>query len=723
MRPLPLLFILALSSWAHASDPAEPTITPTRIESEEAPRIDGDLDDPIWRNASVVDNFIQREPHEGEQASERTEVRILYHEKAIYFGVVCYDSEPEKIQATRMRRDDELENDDTFSVLLDTFHDHRNAYLFRSNALGTKFDALITDEQRQLTKEWDEKWDAAGQINSNGWTLEIAIPFKSLRSASGREQAWGINFERVIRRKKEEVYWTGHSRDYEFWNVSQAGILSALSEEKTGLRLRVKPYGLGGFSQLPEENVAGTRLENDSQFGLEVVKASITPSITADFTVNPDFAQAEVDESRFNLTRFSLFFPEKREFFLERAGIFDFGTPRPQFSRPTEVLVFFSRRVGLEEDVNIPITSGARVTGETGGFQFGFLNVLTREKDDFAGDLSTVFRVKKNLLERSYVGAIFTDQRVRSSDSFNRLAGLDANFVLFDKLTARGYWAKSEEQNAKDDNASYHALLAWDSDRLEANLERLRIDERFDPRLGFVQRQGVVKNRARLVWKPRPKNSRLIRQFRISSEHTWFTSQKGFLESRENDLFFGATFQSGDFIGGSINSKTETLDEDFEVHPEVTIPAGNYRYKDFVLFARTHSGRRVSGTFRATVGGFFGGDILATELGPEIRINRRFSASVNYGLNKASLPQGDFTVNVLNTRLDFNISNRLLTSTTFQYNSADNEMLVNWRLNYIYRPGDDLFIVYNEGRDFSSGLLTGLINRTLLVKFTHSFDF
>jgi len=529
-----------------------------------------------------------------------------------------------------------------------------------------------------------------------------------------------MNFERIIRRKNEKTYWEGYSRDYEFWHVSQAGELTDLRDVETGLKLRIKPYGLGGFSQLPDEVGDGTRLENESQVGLELVKASITPSITADFTLNPDFAQAEVDEARFNISRFSLFFPERREFFLERAGIFDFGTGKPMFG-PPELLAFFSRRVGLSDNVRLPITTGARVTADQSGFQFGFLNVLTRESGGFPGDNSTVFRAKRKVLDRSFIGGIFTHRSESNTDNFNRLGGLDAHFVLFDKLTLKGFWAKSLSRGRSGDNIAYQASAVWSSDVLEVDLERMRVDSDFDPEMGFVLRNEILKHRGRVVWKPRPGIS-FIRQFRIQTEHKWFTNQRGFLESRENEIFFGASFESGDFIGAAVTKKYEFLEQGFEIHPDVFIRPGSYRFNDMFIFARSYKGRRLSAEMFARAGGFFDGNIVSLDIKPLVKLNEHLSVLAGYSINDVSVSAGDFTVHVINARVNFNLSNKLLTSTAVQYSSAENSFMLNWRLNYIYRPGDDLFIVYNEGRDFDT-LRSGLINRTFLIKFTHSFDF
>ena len=710
-----------------------PEITPRRIRKEAAPTIDGLLDDPIWKNAPVASHFVQREPREGEPATEQTEVRILYSDKSIFFGVRCFDSEPELIRARELKRDDDLQTDDYIAILLDTFHDHRNAYLFRSNARGTRYEALITDENRSANAHWDERWSAAGTIDSEGWSVEIEIPFTALRSRGEQEQTWGLNFERSIVRKNEETHWAGVTRDYEFWNVSQAGHLSDLQEVRTGLKLRIKPYVLGGLNQVARENGEGTEFENPFDAGLDDVKVSITSSVTADFTVNPDFAQVEVDESRVNLTRFSLFFPEKREFFLEGAGTFDFGTQRTGFSfRPPEVVIFYSRTIGLADDDdeqdqeqqggNIPILGGAKVTGELGSTQFGFLNVQTREKFAEPGANFGVFRLKQKILDRSYIGGIFTNKTVMDDGGFNRVAGVDANLIFFERLTLFGFVAQSSSPESSDENVAYQAKARWDSDRLDVRLERLSIDKSFDPKMGFVRRTDVTKHLARISYRPRPASIDWIRQFYFATDHEWFTSHRDFQESRENEVTAGATLETGDFFSFSASNQYEFLEEDFKIHPEVTIPVGNYHFIQGRLWTRTAQHRRVSGRFRAEIGEFYDGHIVSTNLGPRIKINPRVSVEVDHAFKRVRLPHGDFTAQAFNTIFNYNFNRRLLTSTTIQYNNVEDEFFLNFRLNYIYRPGDDLFVVYNEGRDYSDPTST-FRNRTLLVKFTHSFDF
>ena len=721
---------MTLLCWAQA--PTPPEVSAVRISPDDAPNLDGVLDEAVWQKAPLATDFLQRDSSEGDPASEATEVRILYSDTSIYFGILCFDSSPELIRRTELRRDDPFDNDDSFGILLDTFHDHRNAFVFRINPLGARYDALITDESRDLNVEWDEKWRAQARVNERGWAAEIEIPLKSLRSHNAELQTWGLDFERIIRRKNEDTYWSNWSRDYQLHHVSQAGHLTGLQEIETGLRLRVKPFVVGGFSQRPAES--GSDFKDESQVGIEDVKLSLTSSVTADLTVNPDFAQTEVDAAQLNLTRFDLFFPEKREFFLEGAGIFEFGTERPRFgSAAPDLFVFFSRRIGLgvdeesgdERDAIIPIFAGAKVTGDVAGFQFGALNMHTDQKGSIPQTNYGVARVKKKLLGRSYVGGILTNKIESGSNHYNRVAGVDANFVLFDKLLLRGFLTQSDTFDLKGKDLAHQGLLRWETDKFRIELNRTRIDENFNPEIGFVLRKNVIKKQARATWRPRPGIS-FMRQISLSTGHDWFTNQNDYLESRENDFFIGLDFESGDLLAFSGNSNYELLVEPFQIHPTVTIPAGSYNFIDYSARVRTYSGRWASGEFEVEGGTFFDGNKLTISSDAVVKFTRNLSLQLEHEYNSVKLPQGSFVAQVLNTRINYNFTSKLLTSSAIQYDNVSERFLFNFRFNYIYRPGDDLFIVYNDTRDLNptfSGFLGGLVNRTLLIKFNHSFDF
>src|SRR6267143_5591339 len=347
------------------------------IIAAKAPADAKEISADVWKNAKPATNFVQKEPHEGEPASERTEVRVSYTKDAVYFAVNCYDSEPDKIIATERRRDQSPEKDDSFWIILDTYNDNRNAFLFATNPLGMRFDERITDEGRDINRDWDGEWEVVARRTTTGWTANIKIPFATLRIKGDRKQTWGIDFQRIIRRKNETTYWSNFHRNYNFLNVSQAGKLTGIEDIESGYRLRVKPYVAPRLSNIDGNISPG--LGSAFNAGVDV-KYRITPSLTADFTIHPDFAQTDVDEQVVNLTRFPLFFPEKREFFREDLGLFEFGTDVGSGNRDARDLkLFFSRRIVLSSRGEpVPIIAGAKVTGKIKGFTVGFINMQTR---------------------------------------------------------------------------------------------------------------------------------------------------------------------------------------------------------------------------------------------------------------------------------------------------------------------------------------------------------
>ena len=375
--------------------------------------LDGNLDEAIWQRVPAISEFLQRDPQEGEPATETTEVKIIYTNTAIYFGVICYDSEPERIIAKERARDDTLTTDDTFEIILDTFHNRKDGFLFRTNPLGTKFDSWITEEGRRQNDNWDERWEVASRRTEAGWVLEIEIPFRSIRMPGEEEQIWGIDFKRSITRKNEEVIWSNYRRDFDFVEVSQAGDLVGLRDLSSELRLRIKPYVTGGAKRVFTQGVPETEHLFDA--GLEDVKYRLTSSLILDFTLNPDFAQVDVDDQVANLTRFSIFFPERREFFLENANVFEFGPGAGlAHDQRGEPKFFHSRTIGLSEDQEpIDIIAGLKLTGQLTGLDLGFMSVQTDDFKATPGSNYSVLRVRKKLLSRSVVGFSGTNRQSR----------------------------------------------------------------------------------------------------------------------------------------------------------------------------------------------------------------------------------------------------------------------------------------------------------------------
>ena len=705
------------------------------MRTELAVIVDGDLAEPAWQAAPATLGFVQKDPLEGQPSTERTEFRILYTATTLYIGVICYDSDSGGILATERRRDNILENDDTLTLVLDTFHDHRNSFMFRTNPLGTQYDALITDEGRDRNENWDEKWDVAAQINAAGWVTEFAIPFKSLRVPETDGQIWGIDLERVIRRKNEQTYWNNFRRGFTLENVSQGGHLQGLENIETGMRLRIKPYLLGGFSR--SSNVFQTDWRNDSDIGMEVMKYRITPSLTADLTWKTDFAQTEVDDQQVNLDRFPLFFPEKREFFLEGAGVYDFGQIRNEANR--DLTLFHSRRIGLTPSrLPVPITAGARVTGNLKGITLGLLNVQTDSEDNLRVPESnySVVRIKRNVLSRSNIGGFLLNREAGGSRDFNRVFGLDANFVFHKFLTVSSLWAKSDEPGENKNDWTNYGAVRWESDFWLAGMDYMFIEPNFRDDLGFVPRRNMRRITPQIGFNPRPR-SKLIRQISTRAQFDTTTDRNWNLESRRDHFSFRLEFQSGDSISVTPHYRFERLsqpfvlrEKDVETSPGVTrrvpvivVPPGDYDWWYSRFTYSMNPARRLSGSIGVEpLPGYFGGDLLTWNINPRLKVTNNLSFNLQYEINDGNFGKESFLDHIVNFKVNYNFNNQWLTTTTIQYNNADSFAGVNFRLNYIFRPGDDFFLVYNEGRR-QGDVFYGQRDRSLQAKLTYSFDF
>lgn len=694
-----------------AHDPGGLTAEAVRVEAE--PTLDGILDEEVWLQAVPVSQFRQRNPEEGTLASERTEVRIVYSSQAIYFGVTCYDSEPDQIIATQRGRDAEMGSDDNFAIILDTFHSHRNSFLFEMNPLGARFDSWITDEGLRMSPEWDERWEVSISIDEAGWVAEVRIPFTALRMPSQETQEWGIDFRRNIRRKNEEVVWSNYRRDFQFEQVSQAGHLTGLEQISSGFSFRIKPFGVLGLRRVTLDS-GGSSTHNNSDIGLEDFKYRLSPNLTLDLTLRPDFAETEVDQQRANLTRFPLFFPEKREFFLEDAGVFDFG---PGGARP-ELKLFHSRRVGLtEEREEVPIPFGGRLTGSAGGFELGFLDVQTESSELEPWRNYAIGRVKRNVFSRSYVGAMATNLETEQSDDYNRTAGFDSILVFFDHLTAVSFVARSWSPGVSEDSWATRPLkLTWESDLITANAEHMIIQRNFEAEMGFVPRSDMKQTIGDLTIQPRP-DSEWIRSFTLGSNLTYITNQAGDLETRDQNLLLGTEWESGDRLRVNLGRNLERITEPFLLRDQLLIFPGTYRNNRVNVRFRTFPGRRISNFFGVGWEDFWGGDRFSIEMSPNLILSDQVTVEIDYNFDEISLPQGQLTSHVINTIVRYNLTNSWLTSTTAQYDSSEELFNLNFRLNYIYRPGDDVFFVFNRTR---TNLST---DWSVALKVTRSFDF
>ncbi|HDL19114.1 MAG TPA: hypothetical protein ENH29_08670, partial [Bacteroidetes bacterium] len=491
------------------------------VQISKAPVIDGKLDDPVWQSVSFQNNFFQREPKEGEPATEKTEVAIIYDKNNLYIGARCFDSEPEKIIATEMRRDAFLYKDDYFSIIFDTFHDFRNAFYFTTNPFGLRRDGTISDEGKIQNSNWDGVWSCKTSIDNRGWFVEMAIPWQTLRFKEGSKTVWGANFVRRIQRKNEDDYWRLIPRDagwFGRFRMSEAGIIYGFENLKMGGTFEFKPFTSGGIQH---DNYTDFKTKKTGDAGLDM-KINLTSTLTADLTYNTDFAQVESDQERINLTRFSLFFPEKREFFLEGAEIFTFGQTGGHSFRPDAgaIQLFYSRRIGLESGQLLPIIGGGRLNGKVGKYTLGVLSLQT-EKTTIGGynpgtvpnTNFNVFRLKRNFFSRSSAGIMLLNKR-QSNGSYNRSFGFDSNFPVSNRfsffLNSAGTFSSGETNR---NNFAGNTGFNYESDLWKYSANILDIQKDFNPEMGFIRRTDIRRTQGKASYSPRPSFSKAIRQF------------------------------------------------------------------------------------------------------------------------------------------------------------------------------------------------------------------
>ncbi len=690
--------------------------------------VDGRLDEPAWRRADVGTNFRQREPREGAPASERTEFSIAYTPTTLYVALRAFDRAPGRIIAKEMERDAELASDDSFVLVFDTFLDGRNSFAFATNPNGARHDALITDEGRDVNIEWDGVWTVRARRTTNGWTAEIAIPFATLRFDPALDR-WGLHVQRLIRRKSEEVNWaylprsalpitTSGVSHYAAYRVSLAGSLTGLAGLRRSRSLDIKPYLIGSGSEAPPTRTSATDLDG----GLDV-KWGLSKSVALDLTYNTDFAEVEVDDLQVNLTRFSLFFPEKRDFFLENAGIFEFGPPQRVPWLPALMKAFFSRRIGLDGGETVPMDLGARLTGRLGEWNFGVLGVGTGEAD--TGDRGvprtafSVARVKRNIGQRSSVGAIFT-QRDPAARGAENLYGFDVEIKPTQLLQLNGYWSRSERPGIDGDDASFGAGVGYQGSTLTASLDFIESQQNFDPGVGFLLRENFRLFNPRFIWQPRIERAGIRSWFAEGAYRRFERSSDGRLESEETIVYpLGMVFKTNDFWElGAIRTK-ERLFAPFEIFPGVVIQPGLFEFDGWELLMLTDASRSVSLRSFNNWGEFYEGDWVSLRQQLSLRLSRLVRASTTWSHHDVELPQGAFEINLWSQGVDLSFTPDLRLNMIAQYNDAAEDLGVNIRFHWIYRPGADIFLVYNENWTVPSLRERRTQGRQLILKATY----
>lgn len=718
-----IFYCLSTSLTLQAEDPSQPIANAVRVE--EAPLLDGDvLSEAIWQDVDPVTEFWQTTPDEGKPASEETEVRIVYTAKALYVGIVCYDRNPDNIIVSHSRRDGSLTETDCFQILLDTYGDKRNGFLFGTNPAGVEYDAQITNEGQGFfgsggggfNLNWDGSWDVRAKITDVGWCAEFEIPFRTLRFSDADVQTWGLNFQRNIRKRNESAYWVNLPRQFNIQKVSLAGQLTGL-ENIQQKNLKLMPYVLGEGSR---DFDTQTETDYDNNFGIDL-KYSVTPSLTLDVTYNTDFAQVEVDELQINLDRFNLFFPEKRPFFLENAGSFAVGSP-------SEVELFFSRRIGISEDgQEIPLFGGVRLSGKGAGMNVGFINMQTEsvEEDTVQANNFTVVRLAKELKNRTSIGGIFVNRtgtgNLAPDNDYNRTIGIDGRLGIGEFLNFSGYAAQTYTPGLSDKQYSFELGGNYNSQFWLINGTYREVADNFNPEVGFLRRSDYRHFSGVVLHRHRPKNFIGILELRPHISYTGYWKFDGFQETGLLHMDNHWEWKNGYEFHTGLNFTTEGVTEPFEIYPGVIVPTGVYKHAEAQLVFNTNRGAWWSLAGRSHIGGFFGGNRISMSPILRLRAGETFNSEFSLSRNDVDLPGGSFITNLFRTRITYSFTPRIFISGLFQYNDRDDIASMNVRFGWQQTANTGLFLVYNDSQTDETGTFTTRF-RSFIIKYSHLFD-
>lgn len=732
---LGLIFAGALP--AFAQDRAAPYNKPpaaTAVSVESAPEIDGNVaDDPAWGPALPLTEFWQSTPNEGQPATENTEVRIVYTRDTLYFGVICYDRSPQQIITSDSRRDSPLENSDAFQIILDTYLDHQNGFVFGTNPAGIEYDGQVTregeGEARKRNRQqagsgggfnlnWDGSWQVRALVGDFGWSAEFAIPFRTIRFKAGNDVVWGLNFERNIRRKYETSHWAPLPRQFKFYKLSLAGTLEGLDVEEQGV-FQVTPYALGEYRYTGESE----RTNWLGAGGIDLIKYNLTPSITFDATLNTDFAQVEVDDLQMNLDRFALFYPEKRPFFLENAGIFSVGVPG-------EVELFYSRRIGLDPSgEKVSIQGGARLTGKLGSHtNIGLLNMQTSELGGIAPSSNySVVRVNQDLPNRSSLGGLIVNREstggideIVDATEFNRTYAVDGQLGIGSNASVAGYFAGTSSPGIEDGAHSYNMRSEYNGDSWLLRAGYTEVGEGFNPEVGFLSRGAYRKANGNIRYTYRPSDFWKIQEFRPHITYEGYWDFDGYHESDLVHIDNSFVLKDGTTGNTVLNLTKEGVKEPFEIFPGVVVPVGVYDHKEVELAYRGNEGAQLSASFVSTIGGFFGGERVALQPGVKARVGEKLTSEFSWSRNDVNLPWGDFAANLGSLRVSYSFSPKMFIQSLVQYNNKSGTWSSNVRFAWLQKGNAGLYVVYNDTRGLEGWGIRG--DRSLIIKISRMFD-
>ncbi len=693
----------------------------TAVRTTERIILDGRLDEPAWKLASPATDFITKLPRPGEPSEVRTEVRFVYDDDILYVGFICFDSDPTD-NVVVLREDFSSRESDGVAMVLDSLHDRRSAYQFGTNPAGAKRDSHVTNNS-QFNNDWDSVWDVKVSTNDESWIAEFAIPFKTLRFSQSPTQEWGVNLSRFIVRINEQSFWSPIPVRYGMSRISQAGTLIGLEGIRQGRNLKVKPFATTGITQ-----IAGTdgsiQTMKDYDGGVDL-KYSLTPSLTLDATYRTDFAQVEVDQQQVNLTRFNLFFPEKRDFFLENAGTFNFAGG----GRGADLVPFFSRSIGLSGGTPIPIVGGARVTGQVGQYDVGFL-IMKTESDDTRSIPSNgylVGRVKRNFSTSSWIGALVTNRDSTLAGDYNRVYGADAHFQFYERLEFDSYLLRSDTPGKSGKDQARKFATAWRDDELVVGAEYYAVQTNFNPEMGFVRRKDITQYSGNVSWLPLLRRSRTVRNLIFSTDLDYYEGGNAKVETRTQGINVGVELQNGGSGNFSVVENFDRLVDPFPIRSrerghaaDLAIDVGDYRYREYSLSFNSSQRGKITGNVNITLGEFWNGHRKSFGGALDWRPNYHMNINVDYSHNRVNLPNGSFRTTLVGARLSYGFSPRLFLDGFFQYNADTHQVSSNIRFNFIHHPLSDLYLVYNDRRDTLSGQL---VERTFIVKVTNLFSF
>jgi hypothetical protein len=688
----------------------------TAVRIHEGIIVDGHLDEPVWQEAPVATDFIQKFPNNGAPSTERTVVRVLYDEDNLYVGFWCFDSTPSKLLIKDLREDFDINTTDLAQVFIDSLHDKRSGFSFSVNPGGARRDTQVSNGAT-LNGDWDAVWDAKVSRDAEGWYVEYSIPFKTLRFSKDANQEWGLNLTRRILHRNEDSQWVPVPVRYSSARPDQAGTLRGLQGIRQGRNLKIKPFAISGLTESRASGPLRTSKEYDGGFD---VKYSLTPALTLDTTVRTDFAQVEVDQQQVNLTRFNLFFPEKRDFFLENSGTFGFGSGGRGLTGGN-LVPFFSRRIGLSAaGTPIPILGGARISGQVNRYDVGVLAMKTERLGATPSNNYLVGRIKRNLMNTSWVGAIVTDRESALTNEYNRVYGPDVHLQLRDKIEIDSYVLRSDTPGRPGRNQARQLKTAWTDDELTAAAEYSAVEANFNPEVGFVRRGNNSLYSGDISWRPQLDRSETIRYFAFGTSVDYYKGGTGKLETRAQEGTLGIHFENTGSVTFKVTDTFDRLERPFGIRPSMLLPAGEYQYRRYSASVNTGARRKVAFDANAGWGEFWNGTNESLSAGLEMRPSYHLNVDLSYSRNHVMLPTGEFTTQLVGARILYGFTPRAFVNAFLQYNADTHQVSSNLRFNFTHHPLSDIYVVYNDRRDTVGGQL---IERAFIVKVTNLFNF